>query len=178
MKKVILEAGHDKVFQGAVGFRNEVDVSRLIQRQTLALLEGTEIKVLAVPEVGGKSSIDNLKRKIAWINNNSTSRDLLISLHLNAGGGTGVEVFYTSNKNKDLAVEYSKILSTITGLRDRGAKPDTLTQHKRLAILRETRPLALLSENGFVDSKIDSASPSGKFAYALFLFLLWWWEKK
>ena len=75
---------------------------------------------------------------------------LSTSWHLNAGGGSGVEVLYYGDATKTLAADISAAISKALGVKDRGAK-----QRKDLYFLRKTTGHAILIEACFIDSLID-----------------------
>lgn len=113
--------------------------------------------------VGGKNKIVvvpvwlSLVDRIAWINARCQADDVCVELHMNAGGGRGVETFYFawSNYAKAKANTYNNNLCSILGLRNRGVKPDTATRFWRLWFVRDTKPLALLLELWFIDNTYD-----------------------
>lgn len=78
----------------------------------------------------------------------------LISVHLNAGGGHGVETFYRDAQDKKLASIVQSAAVSAFGLRDRGLKLESESQHSRLAVL-DFAPPACLWEAGFIDHPSD-----------------------
>jgi N-acetylmuramoyl-L-alanine amidase len=82
----------------------------------------------------------------------------MISLHCNAatGGATGTEVIYRGDTNRAFAALISKTVSNALGLRDRGAKVEADSQHKRLAVM-SYQPCFLI-EIGFIDNLKDAES--------------------
>jgi N-acetylmuramoyl-L-alanine amidase len=79
----------------------------------------------------------------------------MLSLHCNAANGkaTGTEVIYRGSENKQEAAAISSLVSSILGLRNRGAKTEDSTQHGRLAVMA-FQPTFLL-EIGFIDNPGD-----------------------
>lgn len=77
--------------------------------------------------------------------------DLFISIHFNAGGGTGTETYVCSTKGK--AFEYAKKVNSkiceITGYKNRGVKV------ANYYVLVNTNAPAILVECAFIDSKSD-----------------------
>ena len=77
-----------------------------------------------------------------------------VSIHINAGGGTGFESFvYPSvgKATKDLQnAIHSEAMKVFSGFRDRGKK------QANFHVLRETKMSAVLTENGFIDTKKDA----------------------
>lgn len=81
---------------------------------------------------------------------NAQKLDLFLSLHLNAGGGTGAEV-YTTNTSGAKS-EAKKLIDTYcnrTGFKNRGHK------YAEFYVLRHTVAPAMLIEMAFVDTKAD-----------------------
>jgi N-acetylmuramoyl-L-alanine amidase len=96
----------------------------------------------------GRTQSQNLANLVRNCNNHPKSGRLDISLHLNSGGGTGVEVLYYDQQA--LAAKVSKAIANVTGLRDRGAK-----QRKDLYVLAKTNAPAILIELSFIDNQND-----------------------
>lgn len=81
---------------------------------------------------------------------NAQKLDLFLSLHLNAGGGTGAEV-YTTNTSGAKS-EAKKLIDTYcnrTGFKNRGHK------YAEFYVLRHTVAPAMLIEMAFVDTEAD-----------------------
>lgn len=169
--KIILDPGHDPKFIGARNIFDEVTKVRQIVACAEKQLKRCGFNVVVVPDgLGGNNGNENLIHKIEWINRHSTNKDFLISVHCNAGGGEGTEVFYYGGDNFSCGVAqvYSNLLSEITNSPNRGAKADTTSRFGRLGIIRDTKPIpALLSENGFTDSHADANKPPELYAEAL-----------
>ena len=96
---------------------------------------------------------------------NSYNPDLFVSIHHNAGGGTGTEVYYhtrgTSEDKKVAGIIAPKLASKV-GLRNRGVKNAEFT-------VLTTKATAVLVEGGFMDTKNDYQiiiSDKGQQAYA------------
>lgn len=83
--------------------------------------------------------------------------DIMISIHLNSGGGkaSGTEVFYRGADDKAMAAKLSAVVATALGIRDRGAKIEAESQHKSLAVLEFDK--CWLIELGFIDHAGDRA---------------------
>src|SRR5699024_9444457 len=86
---------------------------------------------------------------------NSWGADLFVSIHINAGGGVGYEDYIHTSQNSK--TKSGKIQSCInaemikaTGWRNRGRK------RANFAVLRQTKMPAILTENGFIDTKTDA----------------------
>jgi N-acetylmuramoyl-L-alanine amidase len=79
-----------------------------------------------------------------------------LSIHCNAADGkaTGVEVFYRDSQDKIFAQLVLDSLVEATGLKSRGLKRESDSQHSRLAVL-DFGPPACLAEIGFLDNPHD-----------------------
>ena len=81
---------------------------------------------------------------------NAQKLDLFLSLHLNAGGGTGAEIYTTNtSRAKEEAKRLIETYCKRTGFRNRGHK------YKELYVLRHTVAPAMLLEMAFVDTEAD-----------------------
>lgn len=87
---------------------------------------------------------------------NRWQADYLMSIHINAGGGTGFESF-TFNKEYPNKAKTNRLRAKIhddiikeTGFKDRGKK------EAHFHILRESKMSAILTENGFIDHDLDA----------------------
>jgi N-acetylmuramoyl-L-alanine amidase len=87
----------------------------------------------------------------------SLGADAFVSLHLNAGGGTGSEIYIRDKEDKRLADLLAPRIATAVGVRNRGVHHEDKSQHSRLAVLSFDGPACLI-ELGFVDSPKDAAS--------------------
>jgi N-acetylmuramoyl-L-alanine amidase len=81
--------------------------------------------------------------------------DFVCEIHLNAGKGTGSEVYYAkaSAPGKKIAANISKKISLALGIKDRGAKTKTGKSGDYFGIIRQTDMEAVLIETAFIDSK-------------------------
>lgn len=97
----------------------------------------------------------NLAERIKYVN--SKGYDLNMELHLNAGGGTGPEVYYKHNskQGKALAAAISKSIATNFGLKDRGAKTKLVNGQDYFGCVREIKCMSFLVETVFIDTKGD-----------------------
>jgi hypothetical protein len=98
---------------------------------------------------------------IDYINRNCAKFDLVVALHMNAAASskaTGVECLYSDKapaKRRVQAAVMAETFAREVGLLNRGAKPDTESARKALAILGDTNCPALLLEMGFVTNECD-----------------------
>lgn len=86
--------------------------------------------------------------------------DLDVSIHLNAGGGTGVEVYVysdTSSYAKTIATRICEKIAKTLDIKNRRMKYSS-----SLYVLKHTKAPALLIEYCFVDSKADKEKWNAK----------------
>lgn len=97
----------------------------------------------------------NLSERIKYVN--SKKYDLNMEIHLNAGGGTGPEVYYKNGnkQGKALAAAISKSIATTFGLKDRGAKTKLANGKDYFGCVREIKCQSFLVETVFIDTKGD-----------------------
>lgn len=81
---------------------------------------------------------------------------LLLSIHCNSGpdSATGVETFYRDSDDLAWARRVQIACVKATGLKSRGCKSESDSQHGRLAVLKFKGPAALL-ETGFLSNITD-----------------------
>lgn len=155
MNKVIyLNAGHSELQPGAVSrFGIERDLNIVIRDSLVPELEEQGFKVKIVPDDR------NLTQSYLWVNTRTSNINdgLALSVHNNCCGGEGAESFYYGHHqgSKDIAEKLINAFCQETGLKNRGAKSDTITPHGRLAWIRDTKIWAVLIECGFMDSSVD-----------------------
>ena len=134
---------------GAVGILKESECTREIGNEFKKKAEALGHKVIVCSIDGGAKDLnDSLSKRVA--NANRQYLDLFLSIHLNSGGGTGVETYCVAKGGK--AEQYAnKIQNAMVklGYKDRGAKT------ANFYVLRKTNAPAVLVECGFVDSKED-----------------------
>ena len=145
--RLVVNAGHTKlgVGTGAVGLLTESVETRKIAYELMKQLTDTNIEV--IPAVFDKST-NNLKQAVNLSNDNFA--DMFISIHLNAGGGHGTEIYTWKGVRKPIAV---KILDNMLalGFTNRGVKDGS-----GLYVIKNTKCEALLIEVCFVDSEEDN----------------------
>lgn len=160
-RKLFIDTGHSVKFPGATG---EVQWVRSIAERLYPLINSTYWDVVVVPDAypGESSSSSSLVKRIKWINDNSDTNDMLVSVHANSAtnaNARGVETCYFSgsDKSKSEALRLSHAYSTATGvpLFNDGLMGDTEGRYGRLGMIRDTQPFSLLIECGFVTSQAD-----------------------
>ncbi|MDU7213025.1 N-acetylmuramoyl-L-alanine amidase [Clostridium sp.] len=146
-----IDKGHstwDKTPCGAVGLLNESKENRPVGDkviQKLRVLGHTVIDCSCNSANSVSSQLAAIVKKA-----NSQKLDIFLSLHLNAGGGTGAEVYTTNTSGAKQ--EAKKLIDTYcnrTGFKNRGHK------YAEFYVLRHTVAPAMLIEMAFVDTEAD-----------------------
>ncbi|SDH60511.1 N-acetylmuramoyl-L-alanine amidase family protein [Desulfosporosinus hippei] len=153
--KVCIDPGHGGYDPGAVGNGiKEKDLTLDICLKLKPLLEYNGISVILTRDgdyAAGYYENDQRRDLAARVASAESEKvDLFISIHINAGGGTGVEVLVigTGGRAEIAAYKVLPYLVQVGEWRNRGVK----TQN--VMVLRETSMPAILTENGFID-KVD-----------------------
>jgi len=131
---------------GAVGFLNEQNCALDIANRVITKLNALGHNAFNVRPTTASSVTNSLQKRC----DSAASADYLISIHLNAGGGVGTEIFAMSNSGRDLA---GKVLNELVnlGFRNRGIKDGS-----NLYVIRHSNPVAILVEVCFVDTQADA----------------------
>lgn len=152
MVKIMIDAGHGAQDSGAIGNGlKEKDLTLTIAKRIKAILEkydGVEVRLTRATDVFLELSE---RADLA----NSWKADLFISIHINAGGGTGFESFIYNDNPKASTVAaqniiHAAIMKQIGGT-DRGKK------RANHAVTRESNMTAILTEAAFIDNVKDAA---------------------
>jgi N-acetylmuramoyl-L-alanine amidase len=145
--KIVINAGHTKLGTGtgANGYLNESTEARKVAYELMKLLADSKHEV--IPAVYDRSA-NNLKEAVDLANNEQA--DLFISIHLNAGGGTGCEAYTWRGQQVAQAVKACSYLKKL-GFKNRGVKDGS-----NLYVIRHTKCTAILIELCFVDNKADA----------------------
>lgn len=153
-KILVLDPGHGGSDPGAVGNGlREKDLTLDICKRIKKYLENdyTGINVYMTRTTDKYLS---LSQRAQYANNKKA--DLFVSVHINAGGGTGYEDFVynklsnfsTTAKMRDIF--HKEVVKEQSFWRNRGKKK------ANFAVLRLTKMSAILTENGFIDTKSDA----------------------
>lgn len=87
---------------------------------------------------------------------NKKGYEFLAEIHLNAGSGTGCEVFRSVKDTSGTAAAISSAIASAFGIKDRGAKTKlTSSGSDYFGIIRETKMKAVLIETVFIDTSSD-----------------------
>lgn len=156
MAKYSIHAGHNHKVVGARGFIAEENVNRKIKDAVIKYLKRAGHTVYDDTDEVATTRNGNLANICKNVNAHSGVA-LMLSVHLNAGGGTGFEIWQYNDKTDAVAARILNNVCKVTGLRNRGVKKST-----GLWVLRNTEPNAILIECGFVDTKHDADVVSSK----------------
>lgn len=150
-KVIVLDAGHGGSDPGAIGNGlREKDITLDIAQRTKKLLEEKGFTVIMTRE---SDTYPSLKDRTDLANRSNA--DIFISIHVNAGGGTGIETWWYSKgpeptRSEQLATSIQKHLIDKTNARNRGVKDGNLH------INRESTMPSALVEVGFIDNSSDA----------------------
>lgn len=154
-KKICVSIGHGRSGKGiydpgaCFGKYEEFKIAREIGRYA-----AEELKCDVINYDGNLT----LAKRINLIN--SRKYDFVLEIHLNAGGGTGPEVYYFhgSPTGKKAADAICKNISGEFNVKNRGAKV-RLNQYGKdyFGFIRQTKPCAILVETLFIDNEKDLA---------------------
>ena len=145
-----VHGGHNFIVPGAKGLLDETAEDRKVTARVISALRAAGHTVYDCTDDSGRTQGQNLANIVAKCNAHPV--DLNISNHLNAGGGTGVEVWCYNEKTKDIAAAICASVSTALGIPNRGVK-----YSKNLYVLRKTAGSAILVECCFVDNQNDAS---------------------
>jgi N-acetylmuramoyl-L-alanine amidase len=158
-KTVVIDAGHGLPDPGACGFVKEYEVALKLAQLVKAVLERHGVKVV-MTRTGDKSlsnatdlkqnKREDLEKRVQI--SNQSGADFFLSLHMNAGGGTGYETLCYS-ENEQIRTLHNLVMQYLRpyGIRDRGIKI-----RKDVRVLQVKAKAALL-ECLFVDHPSDAA---------------------
>ena len=168
-KIITIDAGHGLYTAGKQTLASlgtvykEWTLNDKVVRKVMDMLNQYEgIEVHRLDDTTGKTDV-SLANRVS--KSNSLKAHVHISVHQNAGGGTGTEVYwhtYGTTEDKKLARIVAPKLATKTGLRNRGVK------QAQFAVLG-CKATAILIEGGFMDTLNDYkviTSDKGQQAYA------------
>lgn len=153
MAKVFISAGHGGSDPGAVG--NGFEEADLNLSIALACRDYLEARGVSVLMSRSKDEDDRTNDEVA--ESNAYNPDLTVSIHNNAGGGDGAEVYYSivGGLSKTLA---EKILAEIVkiGQNSRGIKTKQGSDGRDYyGFIRRTEAPAVIVECAFVDNSKD-----------------------
>lgn len=163
MNKICIIVGHGKSKSGGYdsgavskdGKTHEFKVAKEIAKHCVDYLNANyDVKADLMNYDGSLYLTDRIKAV------NKADYDFIAEIHLNAGGGKGTETYYYHGSPTGLkvATEISKGIAKEFGVPDRGAKVRLNDNGKDyFAIIRDTKPTAILVETLFIDNNAEVA---------------------
>lgn len=145
--KIFIDPGHGGSDPGAV---SKIKESQYTLSYALEL--GRVLKLLGFDVAYSRTTDVDVSLANRCTNANSWGADYFISVHFNAGEGTGIETFALSagGQGEKLADAVQSGLIASTGAVNRGVKL------ANFQVLRDTNMPAILIEGGFVDNDTDA----------------------
>ncbi|MDM8313542.1 N-acetylmuramoyl-L-alanine amidase [Clostridium cadaveris] len=140
-----IDLGHGVNYDGgAIGRIEEETIINEVGTLVISKLKALGDEALSVRPSSATSLGNSLSQRCTASNN--FNPDIFVSLHANAGGGRGVEIYTYGGKNLEAA---QRILDNIValGFRNRGIKDGS-----KLYVIRNTIAPAMLIEICFVDT--------------------------
>lgn len=175
-KKLCIIVGHGKSASGGYdpgaiskdGKYEEFRIAREIAKKASEMLKAKGVDCTLMNYDGSLYLTDRIAKA------NAENYDLVAEIHLNAGGGTGTEVYYPAGSSvaKAVAQDVSKSIANALGIRNRGAKTKLNSAGKDyFAFNRTTKAPSILVETAFIDSSdlelVKDAAGQRKCAAAL-----------
>lgn len=145
--KIFIDPGHGGKDPGAVGNNlYEKDITLAVSLKLKALLEKYDIEIKMSRSTDIYLAINERYQLV-----NAWGADYFISIHCNAGGGTGTETLYYKTNSKAYAQTLQSTFIDAMGLRDRGVK-----YRDDLGVIKWTKMPAVLIELAFIDTAADA----------------------
>lgn len=142
-------AGHNAIIPGAAGSGyKEHQVAREVTSRVVKYLKQLGAKAFDCTDNVGNTRTSVWSNAVKNTNSAIGSDGLAVSIHLNAGGGTGTEVLHYDSP--ELAAKVSAAVATVLGVRDRGPKDG-----KSIGYINSTNAKTILIELCFIDSAED-----------------------
>ena len=145
--KIFIDAGHGGKDPGAVGnglYEKDIALAVALNLKALPEKYGIETKL-------SRSTDTYLTINERYHLANAWGADYFISIHCNAGGGTGAETLYYKADSKAYAQTLQSAFIDAMGLRDRGVK-----YRDNVGVIRWAKMPAALIELAFIDTVADA----------------------
>ena len=156
MKKIYLDAGHGGADAGAVGANGlyEKNLVLKIQQYLISYLNST-YSDFTIKTTRTTDTFLSLSQRSSQAN--SWGADAFMSIHVNAGGGTGYEDYVyrsASNASKTFqSIVHGQVQPTLLSYNH----PNRGRKSANYAVLRLTNMPAVLTEIAFIDNRTDAA---------------------
>ena len=154
---VVLDAGHGGSDSGATSSGvKEKDLTLQYAKKVKNELESRGAKVYMTRSDDTYVSLTDRTQKAK-----DKDCNLFISLHINSGGASGTEVYYSVNSKyakKKLASKLAENISEALGINNRGAKTRTGSNGDYYSVIRTSAAHGipgLIVEHGFIDNSTD-----------------------
>lgn len=154
IKKVVIDPGHGGFDPGAT-YRGYYEKNFTLE---IALLAADFLESNYEAEIFLTRKTDKpvtLTDRSAFANN--LKADLFVSIHINAGGGTGFESFIYTNAGSNTGIIQNKIHNVLSELFKPLGFPDRGEKTANFSVIRNTKMPAVLLENLFIDNPKDLA---------------------
>ncbi|MED4978746.1 N-acetylmuramoyl-L-alanine amidase [Geobacillus stearothermophilus] len=151
MKKIFWDKGHGGSDPGAVanGLQEKVLTHKIVEYATDYLAAHYEGFTQRVSREGDQSLTLDQRADMA----NKWGADVFVSVHINAGKGTGFEIYAHPNASpQSIALQNVLHDEILAAMRQFGNITDRGKKRANYAVLRETKMPAVLTENLFIDS--------------------------
>ena len=146
--KIGIDLGHGLNYDGgAVGFIKEEEIINIVGNKVISKLRSLGHNVIECRPSTASSTSNSLNKRCSTANNNNV--ELFVSIHANAGGGVGTEIYTYNAKQHSYAVNVLNNICSL-GFRNRGVKSGN-----NLAVINGTSMEAMLIEICFVDTQSD-----------------------
>ena len=146
--KIGIDLGHGCNYDGgAVGIIKEEEIINTVGNKVISKLRALGHNVIECRPSTASSTSNSLNKRCATANNNNV--ELFVSIHANAGGGVGTEIYTYNAKQHSYAVNVLNNICSL-GFRNRGIKSGN-----NLAVINGTSMEAMLIEICFVDTQSD-----------------------
>ena len=160
--KVLLDFGHclSGADRGAVSNgRREEDCTREIGSKVKSKLEALGHSALVCSPDSANSLSESLEYRVNTAN--KATGDLFVSIHLNAGGGNGTEIYTFAGK------QLQETLSILSNFENLGFNNRGIKDGSRLYVIKNTNMKAMLLECCFIDSSDMEKYDAEAFAKAM-----------
>jgi N-acetylmuramoyl-L-alanine amidase len=151
MVRIALDAGHGGTDSGAVGNGlQEKNLTLNIVKKIGDMLKDYEDVEIIYTRTDDRFIELSERAAIA----NRAGADFFLSVHINAGGGTGFESYVYNGGVSSQTVALQNVLhgEILVAMRQFGNITDRGKKRANYAVLRETKMPAVLTENLFIDS--------------------------
>lgn len=152
IKTIGIDMGHSLsgAGTGAVALMSEVVENRKIGKRLITMLQENGYTVVNCTTDYANSTGEQLAGIVEKANDQHL--DIFVSIHLNAGGGNGVEtwIYSEGSSSKPVAVDVTNAVASSCNFTNRGIKYST-----GLCVLKNTNAPAMLVEVCFTDSQTD-----------------------